>query len=76
MVLRRGLDGKLRVSYWVKDIALMLLVLALLVAPVIGVITNYLDKVDACDARGGVWVGGAIAGGHCVEKEDVRNEWN
>ncbi len=72
MVLVRGINGRLKLHPGLAFWSGLALIALLLVGSLVWQIVDRTNKVEACEAQGGVWLGGALAGGFCeFESEEA-----
>jgi hypothetical protein len=75
MLFVRGINGKLKLNPGVKLWGGLLLLLVLVVGGLAHRFFEFREMVEACQAREGVWIGGALPSSYCAEDPKERGEW-
>ena len=75
MLLVRGIDGKLKLNPALKIWGGLLLLLILATGGFVQWFYDFQEKVAACEARGGVWIGGALRSSYCAEDPKRGRDW-
>ena len=75
MVIKRGVDGRLKIEpalrYWASGIGLI----SALVAGGVYTVVGWIEKVEHCEARGGQWIGGMMRDAYCEVEETSSDDW-
>lgn len=66
MLFVRGIKGKLKLNPTVKIWGSLLLLINLLTGGLVHRFYKFREVVSACEARGGVWIGGAPRSSFCA----------
>ena len=76
MLLVRGIKGKLKLHPGLKLWGSLLLLLVVIVGGFAYRFMGFRDTVEACQERGGVWIGGALRSSYCAEEVTEKGrEW-
>lgn len=72
MVLRRGINGKLKLHPVIKYIGGVCFLVGLIVG---GAILKWQDRIENCNSAGGIWVGGMLIGSRCEIPANTEGDW-
>ena len=75
MVLKRSIDGRIRLHAGIKLWGTMLIVVALVLGGVAYRIAEFHKAAEECRATRGVWIGGAMFGGYCAPAGEDEDNW-
>lgn len=67
MLFVRGIKGKLKLNPALKLWGGLFLLLVLIFGGLVHQILGIRDRAAACEARGGVWIGGALRSSFCAQ---------